>query len=404
MKSRFIAMILAAILVLALFSGCSNTSAPAVDTPAPSTEQPAETPSVPENEDSEATEEPEEPSTISTFDYKAAFEAYSPDAVVLTVNGDEINWKEYYGWLYSMMEQYEMYLGTFFEWSDAFSETHSFDEYARFYAETMCSQYAVVNAESEAQSLELNEEELAYIEALFENDALTYAGGDPEAFREFLESTYMDEEYYRYINTMSIFYNKLFDNAYGVDGENLSDEEVMDFIDANGYLYAKHILFMTVDGEGNPLDEAAKAEKLAQAEDVIAQLKACKDQDELLAKFDELMNAHSEDTGLTAYPDGYYFLPGEMVTEFEEGTKALDYYAFSDIVESTYGYHIILRMPITPDSEYQAGTTFRFIAASSAFDTDMTKKFQDVEIVYSDEFADFTLESIMNKIEIEVDG
>ncbi len=398
MKSKIIAFILVAVLAISLFSGCGSN--PVVETPAPSAEQPEETPSATEEDPAE----PAVPSTITTFDYASAYGAYAPDTVVLTVNGAEITWKEYFGWLYSIIEQYEMYLGTTFEWSDSFSETQTFDEYAKFYADTMCSQYSVVSAESQAQALELNEEELAYIDALFENDAQTYAGGDPEAFREFLESTYMDEDYYRYINSMSIFYNKLFDNAYGMDGEKLSDEEVEDYIDANGYLYAKHILFLTVDDARNPLDDAAKAEKLSQAEEVLAQLKACKDQEELLAKFDELMNAHSEDTGLAAYPDGYYFLPGEMVPEFENGTKALENYTISDIVESSYGYHIILRLPITPDSEYQTGADFRFLAASSAFDTAMSEKFQNAEIVYSDEFADFSLENIMTKIEIEVDG
>ena len=56
------------------------------------------------------------------------------------------------------------------------------------------------------------------------------------------------------------------------------------------------------------------------------------------------MNENSEDSGLSSYPDGYLFGPNEMVTEFEEGTRALAVGEISELVESTYGYHIILRL------------------------------------------------------------
>jgi len=113
------------------------------------------------------------------------------------------------------------------------------------------------------------------------------------------------------------------------------------------------------------------------------------------------MMASSEDTGLTAYPDGYYFLPGEMVTEFEEGTKALEYNGISDIIESPYGYHIILRMEITPDSEYQPDTSFRKLAAAYAYDTMMGEAFNSAEIVYTDEFASLSLGDIFTTVELE---
>ena len=49
---------------------------------------------------------------------------------------------------------------------------------------------------------------------------------------------------------------------------------------------------------------------------------------------------------MTTFPDGYTFGDGQMVQEFEDGTRALEEYALSDIVESSYGYHIILRKPL----------------------------------------------------------
>lgn len=397
MKSKITALILIAALAVSLFAGCSSEGS----TPASTPSDTSAATSTPADSSAADTAADSEPLTYTTFDYKAAFASNDPDAVVLTVNGTEITWEEYFGWIYSMVEQYEMYLGTEFLWTDAFSETMSFEEYAKFYAETMCSQYAVVNQQAQEYQLELDDEEKQYIEDLLAADAENYAGGDIDAFIEYLEATFMSEEYYRYINTVAIYYQKLFETVFGENGETVSDAEVQQFIDDNGYLYAKHILFMTVDESGNALDDTAKAEKLAQAEDVIAQLEAISDADAKLAKFDELMMSLSEDTGLTAYPDGYYFVPGEMVAEFEEGTKALEFNAISDIIETSYGYHIILRLPITPESEYQEGTNFRYMTASYAFDNMMSEKFNGAEIIYSDEFASISLDEIFSKIELE---
>jgi len=390
MKTRLIAIILAFILCLSFFTGCGKTQDPIAEDPAasPEPEEPVDA-------------APAEPVVYTTFDYASAYKSYAPDSVVMTVNDTEITWKEYYGWLYSIMEQYEMYIGTEFAWTDLYSDTHTLEEYAKYYTETMCAQYAVVAQEAEIAGFELTEEEELAIDEMLASDAENYTGGDIDSFIEFLEATYMDEEYYHYIQACAIYYQRLYEENFGAEGDKLSDEDVEDFLSANGFLYAKHILFLTQDQSGAPLEDSAKAEKLALAEETLAQLKSAKSQDELLSKFDELMNSLSEDTGLAAYPDGYYFLPGEMVSEFEEGTKALENYAFSDIVETSYGYHIILRLPIGPDDLYDSGVSFRTLAAQYAFDTMMGEKFQDAVIAYSDEFTDFNLASIMNTIEVE---
>ena len=139
-----------------------------------------------------------------------------------------------------------------------------------------------------------------------------------------------------------------------------SDAQVLSYAqDEKGVYRAKHILLKTVDTDkpitdedGNPtgeyeaLDDAVVAEKKALAEDLLSQLQAAEDKEAL---FDQLMNENSEDTGLAANPDGYTTSKGAMVPEFEQAALALKEGEISDVVESDYGYHIILRLPLDLD-------------------------------------------------------
>lgn len=127
-----------------------------------------------------------------------------------------------------------------------------------------------------------------------------------------------------------------------------TDAEVLAFAqDELGAFRVKHILLMTSDQDTRePLDEAAIAEKKALAEDILAQLRASGDP---ITLFDELMNQYSEDGGLAANPEGYLFDANDsLVGGFREATLALEVGQISDIVETDYGYHILLRLPMDP--------------------------------------------------------
>ena len=68
------------------------------------------------------------------------------------------------------------------------------------------------------------------------------------------------------------------------------------------------------------------------------------------ALFDTLMAAHSKDgrseSGALLTPEGYTFTTGEMVHEFEAGAKALKPGEISPPIQSQFGYHLILRLPL----------------------------------------------------------
>lgn len=174
---------------------------------------------------------------------------------------------------------------------------------------------------------------------------------------ETLKAAYgLSDESMEYIFTMSAYYQNLLDAMVPT-----ATDEML-----NNYVYqAKHILLATVDTAGTPiqkedgtyayppLDEETVAEKKKLAEDILAQLQAA---DDLAAKFDELMNEYSEDTrgedGALVSPDGYTTPVGQMVPEFDQGALALKPGEVSGIVESSYGYHIILRGEVADFQSY----------------------------------------------------
>ena len=150
------------------------------------------------------------------------------------------------------------------------------------------------------------------------------------------------------LNENTDLYNQLQELYFGESsGHSPTDAEVMAYLEESGQYRAKHILLATIDlNTRQPLDEETVAEKKALAGDLLSQLRAAEDP---IALFDELMNEHSEDTGLESNPDGYTTAKGEMVAPFEQAALALKDGEISDVVESDFGYHIILRLPMNPD-------------------------------------------------------
>lgn len=70
--------------------------------------------------------------------------------------------------------------------------------------------------------------------------------------------------------------------------------------------------------------------------------------------FDTLMKEYSEDPGLASYPDGYVFVTGQFVPEFENTVKELKVNKVSNVVKSDSGYHIIKRLALPEFDELRA--------------------------------------------------
>ena len=198
----------------------------------------------------------------------------------------------------------------------------------------------------------------------------------------------LSREGYDRVQRASALYQAFYD-AYATPGTALyADDDVLHAYAAGaGWITADHILLMTVDpATREPLDEATVAEKKALAADLLARLRAS---DDPLATFDALADEYGEDPGRAANPQGYTFTHGTMVEPFDAAARALGENEISDVVESEYGCHIILRRPLDIHAAADAvrETYFEVFFNAETDKTEMTlspavDRF-DVETVYT---------------------
>lgn len=200
--------------------------------------------------------------------------------------------------------------------------------------------------------------------------------------KAFAESPYTKFYYYLNSSLYPIVYSKIADAYAGSDNQEIR-EMVLEFFEENDYVRAKHILVqfpgMT---EGREATEQEKEETFSKALDILVEVKAMKD----VSEFDALVEKYNEDPGMIANPGGYYFTKGQMVKPFEEATYALEEGETSSLVETTYGYHIILRLPL--DDENLTKTQEYSSAVSNVLWETIVDISEDLEIKYADNYND----------------
>lgn len=380
---KFFAALICACLVLGCLSGCASENVS--DYTEPTAEASAEA------------------TAAASHDFDTAFALYDADTVVMTIDGSDVTWDEFFYWNYYTLSYIESYIGTV-SLSDTcmFDDTMTYGEYVLTSALSYLKQYHALEVNLAANGVELSDASKDSISSQLKSDTATYCGEEAteEDFTDYLLTLYVTPEVYNYVNTVAALYSDGMTVLYGEDGSKLTDDEVLAWADENGYMRAKHILISTTDDEGAALDDEAKAEKLAEAQAIYDQLSTITDKEKLEAKFDELMNENSDDTGLAYYPDGYCFTSGKMVEAFETAVTALDDFGLSEIVESDYGYHIILRLPLEADSlvEYNSADeqySLRYVAASGMYSDKIDEWVANAEVVWAKDFEGFSLADVI---------
>ena len=163
--------------------------------------------------------------------------------------------------------------------------------------------------------------------------------GGTSKFEEYIKANGLSEDFVEDVCEAMALREKLKEE----NAASISDDDKKQYYKDN-YYRAKHILIGTSDPQtGEEYDDAKKAEAKAKADDILKRAQAGED-------FDTLMNDNTEDPGSKTNPDGYTFTNGDMVPEFENAVKNAEIGQIT-MCESSFGYHVILRLALDETQE-----------------------------------------------------
>lgn len=267
----------------------------------------------------------------------SAVSAEQKEQIVLTVNDRQFTAEEYAAaFLYNQNRLDNMMASvnqkTSKDITDA-ADRQSYSDNVAELAKKQLAYIAVCEQQMAAKGLEITQEQIDEQFKLQED----LIGGDIQLNATLKELGLTRDQYADFIR-MNLMINAL-NEAYIADNPDAARQKF-----DQDYLRCKHVLVKTVDDNNQELE--GQDELKAKAEDIAKRAKAGED-------FDALIKEYNEDPGMESNPDGYVFAEGEMVTEFYEGTKALAYDQVSDPIKTSYGWHIIKRLPLR-DEDFES--------------------------------------------------
>lgn len=311
---------------------------------------------------------------------------------VLTVNGDAVTADEYSGYmLYNMQYYASMYaqMGLTDLWSNE-DMAKSLGASMPEAAEQQAIYARVVMQKFNELGLKLSYNEQKEMASVRRN---SIANTTKDAYLNQIAQFGFSDQTYQNFMYISQCYQALNDYYFGENGVNTpSDEDIQKYYEDN-YITAKHILITTVDpasGETKRTDEEAKKE----AQSILDRINAGED-------FDTLMNQYSEDTGLSNNPNGYTFTEGQMVTEFYDGAKALAEDEVSELVKSSYGYHIIKRVKLD-DSQLDNFKSDIISVISGSMDELLQQWMDEAQVETTDLYSTITYENVYDYLPQDV--
>jgi len=365
---RFTALVICIVLLISLLAGCGS-----------------------KNEDCSFPDcGPDSPPHI---DFNAAISAFSPDTVMLKAGNSSFTWAELYVILFNTVLNLSGSYGPEIPW-DEVMEGATLAELVMEYTISEAMTFLTYMYGIESSGFVPTEHDLAELRE--DLDSYIQEMGGKEALEEYLRenSGIYNFEVFEKLLTVEFTVGLIADQMFGIDGSDFSDESVIEYAESRGFelLMAMHILRLKSDDD-TPLKEA---------EEILARLQAQVGSADFVTRFNDEMFEHTEDMGgLMSFPNGYLFVPDAMVEAFSEATMNLRIGEMSGIVETEYGYHIILRIPVDYDTPLmtRGGTspgTFRQQAAAGNFEALIDSWFESVDqnVEFTKEFDSIDLRKI----------
>jgi len=261
------------------------------------------------------------------------------DDTIMTINDYKVSEKMYSYFFENMKYQFDN--GTEGYWTE--DKAEQFD-YLKESATNLVKRYYVPQIMADQLGIKLEDEDYTSIDETI-NDSIVQSGGQ-EGFNKALEDMHIDYDTYKFIISMQILDQKVYEYYYGENGiEKADKDKIFEYINTN-YVLVKHILIKLPDETTDTTTEEdttvvkTKEDALTKAQMVLDKVNAGED-------FDTLISEYNDDPGMDSYPEGYFFTKNQMAEEFEQKAFEMQAGTTSDIVETKYGYHILKKYDLT---------------------------------------------------------
>lgn len=327
-----------------------------------------------------------------------------PAQIAMTVEGKDIPLEWYYYWAYHVVNSMEytlaMYNQNYGLYSECFNKDGTINWDSSVNPGVTLREEAVAETNHQVATF-------AYIQNLAKNLDITLTADDKvaieneiasaveevggqESFDEYMYQLGISLDSYRSFVSITYLINHILE---AMDDET-SDAYMPPEDYEQSYVFADHILLATVDiTTGEALSEDEINQKRATMETLLTQLQET-DSASLETVFTNLANDYSEDTGRETNPEGYVFTFNEMVAEFEEAAFALQPGEISDIIETDYGYHIILRKTLADALENNDDMTHT--VKENILNSAIAAAVSEANITYHDIITDFDIIAFYN--------
>ena len=325
--------------------------------------------------------------------------AKTSDDTVMTINGVNVSWDEYMYFLGTAVNQLNSIYssgGEKIDWDANFVYYDGITnaEWCIKRANEIAIEACTIQSKAKELGLRVTDEQKKQLDEEVENIKNNYATSDDidSDYANFLSTYYYTPDTYYHLAEVETLLNNIVNEVY--------KDKAIEYAEENGYVTSAHILLANfeyiTDEEGNTTRESISEDEInskkIEAENIVKELQAITDDTKRYDRFMELMSEKSEDTGKAEFPKGYCFNSDSgMVEEYETTTRELENYQVK-LVESEFGYHIIMRLPTTPDDLVMAGSrpiSLVNLAASEYLENDLKNWSEGVEAKLTSSFKNF---------------
>lgn len=252
--------------------------------------------------------------------------------------------------------------------------------------------YVACEKLAEENGLALTADEIKALEDT-KQQQIEEAGGRREFVKQ-LEEAKIQEEAIDVMSRYGAVYEKVYTGLFSQGGKFApsTEEVVANVLPAN--IRVKHVLIQaTKDSE----DYETKKQT---AQQVQSRAEAGED-------FDALITEFNEDPGMKTNTEGYIFDKtganfdgsGTMDSTFTNGAFALAVNGVSPLVETSYGFHIIKRLPLDEAYINEHMDTFMAPAADVVFQEKVMEIAEGLTVVETDAYKNFSLKNLLGTSE-----